>query len=212
MEVVINCVGIFSASGQGAQACSEPASPRSDQVMVPSPPQRVFHGRSARPDVLALLALLTWSCRVDARAGEARHGIAMHGEPAMPENFARVPYATPPPRKGGRFVQGVLGTFDSLNPLIVKGIAPPSMRGYVVESLMARGYDEPFSLYGLTRICPFHLVARCTGRIAEFRAVARPIVRRSDRERPAWFAARRLCGPRHGCKRASGTRAPGDCP
>jgi peptide/nickel transport system substrate-binding protein len=43
--------------------------------------------------------------------------------------------------KGGRFVQGVIDTFDSLNPLIVKGIAPPSMRGYVVESLMARGYD-----------------------------------------------------------------------
>jgi peptide/nickel transport system substrate-binding protein len=43
----------------------------------------------------------------------------------------------------------VLGTFDSLNPLIVKGIAPPSIRGYVVESLMARGYDEPFTLYGL---------------------------------------------------------------
>ncbi len=67
----------------------------------------------------------------------------------MRESFARLPYADPAAPKGGRLVQGVLGTFDSLNPLIVKGIAPPSMRGYVVESLMARGYDEPFSLYGL---------------------------------------------------------------
>ena len=86
---------------------------------------------------------------MDARAGEARHGIAMHGEPVMPGNFARIPYADPAAPKGGRFLQGVLGTFDSLNPLIVKGIAPPSVRGYVVESLMARGYDEPFSLYSL---------------------------------------------------------------
>jgi peptide/nickel transport system substrate-binding protein len=46
-------------------------------------------------------------------------------------------------------VQGVLGTFDSLNPLIVKGLALPAIRGYVVESLMCRGYDEPFTLYGL---------------------------------------------------------------
>src|SRR5207248_1717165 len=46
-------------------------------------------------------------------------------------------------------VQGVLGTFDSLNPLIVKGIALPSVRGLVIESLMARGFDEPFTLYGL---------------------------------------------------------------
>jgi peptide/nickel transport system substrate-binding protein len=73
----------------------------------------------------------------------------MHGAPAWPEGFGRLPYANPDAPKGGRLVQGVLGTFDSLNPFIVKGIAPPSIRGYVVESLMARGYDEPFTLYGL---------------------------------------------------------------
>jgi peptide/nickel transport system substrate-binding protein len=73
----------------------------------------------------------------------------MHGEPALPADFTRLPYADPAAPKGGRLVQGVLGTFDSLNPFIVKGIAPQSIRGYVVESLMARGYDEPFTLYGL---------------------------------------------------------------
>ena len=73
----------------------------------------------------------------------------MHGEPAWPAGFTRLPYANPNAPKGGRLVQGVLGTFDSLNPLIVKGIAPPAIRNYVVESLMARGYDEPFTLYGL---------------------------------------------------------------
>jgi peptide/nickel transport system substrate-binding protein len=85
----------------------------------------------------------------EADAAEARHGIAMHGEPALPEGFTRLPYVDPDAPKGGRLVQGVLGTFDSLNPFIVKGIAPASIRGYVVESLMARGYDEPFTLYGL---------------------------------------------------------------
>jgi peptide/nickel transport system substrate-binding protein len=84
-----------------------------------------------------------------AHAAEPRHAIAMHGAPALPAGFTRLPYANPAAPKGGRLVQGVLGTFDSLNPLIVKGIAPPSIRGYVVESLMARGYDEPFTLYGL---------------------------------------------------------------
>jgi peptide/nickel transport system substrate-binding protein len=84
-----------------------------------------------------------------AQAEEARHAIAMHGEPALPEDFTRLPYANPAAPKGGRLVQGVLGTFDSLNPFIVKGIALQSIRGYVVESLMARGFDEPFTLYGL---------------------------------------------------------------
>jgi peptide/nickel transport system substrate-binding protein len=51
-------------------------------------------------------------------------------------------------------VQGILGTFDSLNPFVIKGLAAQAVRGsviggYVVESLMQRGYDEPFTLYGL---------------------------------------------------------------
>ena len=82
-------------------------------------------------------------------AAEAAHAIAMHGAPAMPGDFAVVPYANPDAPKRGRLVQGVLGTFDSLNPFIVKGLPAHSLRGYVIESLMARGYDEPFSLYGL---------------------------------------------------------------
>ncbi len=60
-----------------------------------------------------------------------------------------MPYANPDAPKGGRIVEGVLGTFDSLNPLIVQGDAVQPIRGYVVESLMARSYDEPFTLYGL---------------------------------------------------------------
>ena len=84
-----------------------------------------------------------------ARGEDAHHAIAMHGEPAFGPGFANFPYVNPAAPKGGRLVQGVLGTFDSLNPFIVRGIAPQQIRGYVVESLMARGYDEPFSLYGL---------------------------------------------------------------
>jgi peptide/nickel transport system substrate-binding protein len=60
-----------------------------------------------------------------------------------------MPYANPDAPKGGRLVQGVLGTFDSLNPLIVKGLAVQQIRGFVIESLMARGNDEAFTLYGL---------------------------------------------------------------
>jgi peptide/nickel transport system substrate-binding protein len=82
-------------------------------------------------------------------AAQAAHAIAMHGVPAMPDGFSAAPYVNPDAPRGGRLVQGVLGTFDSLNPLIVKGLAVHAIRGYVVESLMARGYDEPFTLYGL---------------------------------------------------------------
>jgi len=95
-----------------------------------------------------------------AAASEPRGAIAMHGEPAFAEDFRFAPYVNPDAPKGGRLVEGVLGGFDSLNPFIVKGLAAQGIRspfvsganiisGYVVESLMTRGYDEPFTLYGL---------------------------------------------------------------
>ena len=84
-----------------------------------------------------------------AQAAPARHAIAMHGDPAWGPDFKAPTYANPTARKGGQLVQGVLGTFDSLNPFIVKGLAAANIRSYVIESLLARGYDEPFTLYGL---------------------------------------------------------------
>jgi peptide/nickel transport system substrate-binding protein len=84
-----------------------------------------------------------------ARASAPRHAIAMHGDPAWPANFDHPSYANPAAPKGGTLVQGVLGTFDCLNPLIVKGLPAAHVRNYTIESLLARGYDEPFTLYGL---------------------------------------------------------------
>jgi len=123
------------------------------RVAAVSPFIHAIHPRRARRPAAwhaALIGLVLCAASPSAAgAGEVRHGIAMHGVPVWPEGFARLPYAEPSAPKDGRLVQGVLGTFDSLNPFIVKGIAPPSIRGYVVESLMARGYDEPFTRYGL---------------------------------------------------------------
>jgi peptide/nickel transport system substrate-binding protein len=111
-----------------------------------------MHGRRD----LALLLLAFGALPAQA---EPRHAIAMHGEPALPAGFTHFAYVNPDAPKGGRMVQGVLGTFDSLNPYIVRGLPPQALRaplaapnaisGPVVESLMVRGYDEPFTLYGL---------------------------------------------------------------
>lgn len=84
------------------------------------------------------------------------HGIAMHGEPALPADYTHFPYANPSVKKGGRVAYGVVGTFDSLNPFILKGMRTtargmwdPEYGNLVYESLMQRSRDEPFSLYGL---------------------------------------------------------------
>jgi len=107
--------------------------------------------------VTVLARAISWSVWVllavgqlsGASAAEPRHAIAMQGEPALPAGFTAFPYVDPNAPKGGRLVQGALGTFDSLNPLIVNGVPAISTRGYVIESLLTRNYDEPFTLYGL---------------------------------------------------------------
>jgi peptide/nickel transport system substrate-binding protein len=75
--------------------------------------------------------------------------IAMHGTPAMAADFSNFPYANPDAPKGGTITIGAVGSFDSLNPLIVKGSPAAGVREFQIESLMARGLDEPFTLYGL---------------------------------------------------------------
>lgn len=77
------------------------------------------------------------------------HAIAMHGEPKYPDGFTHFNYVNPDAPSGGTVHYGATGTFDSLNPFIVRGTAAIGLREYVFESLMARSYDEPFSLYGL---------------------------------------------------------------
>lgn len=82
-------------------------------------------------------------------SAEPSHGIAMHGEPALPVDFKHLPYANPDAPKGGQLRQAVTGSFDSVNPFIVKGAAAAGVRAYVFESLLGRNWAEPFSLYGL---------------------------------------------------------------
>jgi peptide/nickel transport system substrate-binding protein len=82
---------------------------------------------------------------------DAKYAIAMHGEPALPPDFTAFRYVKEDAPKGGQLTQGILGAFDSLNPFNGKGLPLPELqiRGPVIESLMMRGQDEPFTLYGL---------------------------------------------------------------
>ena len=77
------------------------------------------------------------------------HAVAMHGDPKYPADFRYFDYVNPDAPKGGGAAYGVLGSFDSLNPLIVKGNAAPGVREFVYDSLLGRANDEPFTLYGL---------------------------------------------------------------
>ncbi len=92
----------------------------------------------------SLLILLTGNL-----AAEPQHGIAMYGSPALPADYAALPYVNPDAPKGGAIVLGNTGGFDSLNPFVRKGTVPWQLRFFTHESLMGRSWDEPFTLYGL---------------------------------------------------------------
>lgn len=79
---------------------------------------------------------------------ENMHGIAMHGDLKYPPDFSHFDYVNPEAPKGGRFKEASIGTFDSLNPFIVKGTVAEGT-GLLYDSLMTRALDEPFSQYGL---------------------------------------------------------------
>ncbi|ESY20525.1 extracellular solute-binding protein [Mesorhizobium sp. LNJC394B00] len=87
---------------------------------------------------------------------EPKHAIAMQGEPALPADYQQFDYVNPDAPKGGNVTYCVVGSFDNLNPFILKSLRTTA-RGMqdlifgnlVFEPLMMRNYDEAFTLYGL---------------------------------------------------------------
>jgi len=108
--------------------------------------------RTASALALALLALATPPLTSAGDSGPA-HGLAMHGDLRYPAGFTHFDYVNPDAPKGGELRQAAIGTFDSFNPFIVKGL-PAAGLGYLgqnilYDSLMVGSSDEPFSRYGL---------------------------------------------------------------
>lgn len=98
--------------------------------------------------LLALLPVFSLLFTSPLKA-ETRHGIAMHGELKYPANFTHFESVNPDAPKGGEYVLGVVGSYDTLNPYILKGTAPLGMRDILFDSLLKKNIEEPFSLYAL---------------------------------------------------------------
>lgn len=102
--------------------------------------------------IMFLFLLLPLSLITEAKtfADEpiARHAIAMHGVPKYLENFQHFEYVNPQAPKGGRVVNEAMGTFDSFNSFILKGI-PAAGINLIYDSLMVGSSDEAFTNYGL---------------------------------------------------------------
>ena len=76
------------------------------------------------------------------------HGVTFYGDLKYDEDFEAFEYVNPDSSKGGVFKLSRIGTFDSFNPFIIKGV-PAAGVGLVYETLMESSSDEIFSEYGL---------------------------------------------------------------
>jgi microcin C transport system substrate-binding protein len=87
-----------------------------------------------------------------AAAGVAKavvtYGMSLYGELKYPADFTHFDYADPNAPKGGTMKLATIGTFDTLNPFIIKGV-PAAGIGELFDTLMVRSEDEAASDYPL---------------------------------------------------------------
>ena len=91
--------------------------------------------------------ILVLVCISSANA-EPRTGFTLIGEAKYPNGFAHYDFVDPAAPKGGSVTYGVIGTFDSLQPWLIRG-QPAAGLSLIYDTLMARSPDEPFTLYPL---------------------------------------------------------------
>ncbi len=75
----------------------------------------------------------------------SEYSAAIGYKPKYPENFTHFDYVNPYANKGGEIKLSAFGTFESLNPFLLKSLAPVGMNELIFETLMERSLDEPSS-------------------------------------------------------------------
>lgn len=76
------------------------------------------------------------------------YGLSLFGDLKYGPDFQHFDYVNPNAPKGGTMKFSAIGTFDTLNPFIVKGV-PAAGIGQLFDTLMLQSSDEPGSEYGL---------------------------------------------------------------
>ena len=100
-----------------------------------------------RSTILAIWIILS-GIGVAQAEPRGKYAISLYGDLKYPENFSNFSYANPDAPKSGTIRLSSIGTFDSLNPYLLKGIAAVQV-GLLFDSLAVASEDEPFSRYGL---------------------------------------------------------------
>jgi microcin C transport system substrate-binding protein len=83
-----------------------------------------------------------------AAAAVGNYGLSLFGSLKYGPDFTHFDYADPQAPKGGSLRLSAIGTFDTLNPFVIKGV-PAEGLGRIFDTLTVASEDEPGSEYGL---------------------------------------------------------------
>jgi len=105
----------------------------------------------ARPPAVIVVcvgaALVFFTSLAFAASSQPALALAIHGQPKYSPGFTHLDYVRPDAPKGGEMRLAAAGTFDSLNPYIIKGVAAPGV-ALIYQTLLTSTEDEAFSEYG----------------------------------------------------------------
>ena len=93
--------------------------------------------------------IVTVSAMINYGVAIASPSQALGYEAKYPDDFSHFDYVNPNAPKKGDLNLSSVGSFDSLNPFILKGISANGLSDLMFETLMTASMDEPFSQYGL---------------------------------------------------------------
>lgn len=91
---------------------------------------------------------ITFLLAVESPSLLAAPTTALGYTPKYAPGFTHFDYVNPKAPKGGQLRLSAIGSFDRLNPFLLKGIVAEGVTGLVFETLMEQSSDEPYSLYG----------------------------------------------------------------
>src|SRR5207248_11636634 len=96
----------------------------------------------------ATLGALIGCAVASAPLAAGTYGVSLFGELKYGPDFNNFDYVNPSAPKGGTMKFSAIGTYDTFNPYVVKGL-PAAGIGGIFDTLTTASEDEPGSEYGL---------------------------------------------------------------
>ena len=122
------------------------------------------------------------------------YGMSLYGDFKYPPDFTHFDYVNPDAPKGGTMRLSSIGTFDTLNPFVIKGV-PAAGIGELFDTLMTRSEDEAATDYPLIAESADLAADRHVGALhAATRRRGFTTARRSPRT--TWCGASKRCATR----------------